>query len=588
MVSLDDFSVRAFPALAWARSALGLGQGVVLWLLYNAAQSHAWPATEPRLFTPLLLVALLVPVVALLGLGNLRLVTLVAWLACALALVVVVGVHAVARDQPGMSEPDALAVFGALPLALFVAHALVAAGDADRRPIAAYPTYFDVAWKHEVQLLLSLLFLGLFWGVLWLGTELFGLIGLDAPRRLIAQSAFAIPASALAFAFALHVTDVRIGLVRGARNLLHVLLSWLLPLAALLIVGFIASLPFTGLAALWRTSHGSAIVLGAAAVLVVLINAAYGEGDARARPALLRWAGTAASLCLPVLVAISAYGLALRVGQRGWTDERIVGAAWLVVTGCYAAGYAWAALASRPWLQHLEATNVFAAFVILAAIVALTTAIADPARLSVGDQVARLEAGRVSPERFDFTYLRFRTGRYGRAALERLKTARGPNAAAIRQYAERALALPTPYTPAPPPNAAEIAGMAVFPKGQTLPRSFARQNWNADPQRYLLPACLIDVAVKCEAFVTRVGGGAAIVVAELSGIRRGVVLQQDAGGAWRPIGTLPYGAMRCASTRDALRAGQYHWVPPAQQDLEAAGQHLIITPVPPVKAPSCQ
>jgi hypothetical protein len=486
-------------------------------------------------------------------------------------------------------EPRSGAVIGALALALFIAHALVTAGDADRRLVAAYPTYFDVAWKYEVQLLLSLLFLGLFWGVLWLGAELFRLIDIDNLRTLITRASFAMPASALAFAFALHVTDVRVTLVQGMRNLLHILLSALLPVAVFLIGGFIASLPFTGLAPLWRTSHGSEIVLASVAVLIVLVNTAYRDGSENARPALLHWAGSAASLCLPLLVAISAYGLALRVGQRGWSSYRIVGVAWLVVAGCYAAGYAWAAIASRPWLwlKQLETTNLVAACAIVAAVVALTTPIADPDRLAIGAQTARLELGRVSPDQFDFNYLRFDSGRYGLEALERLKTFKGPNAEAIEQHAKQALVLTQPYAPAPP-SPVDLAGMAVFPSGQMLPQSLVRQNWTGYPARYLLPACLFDASVKCEAFVTGGGGrGAQILLAELTGARRGVVLQQDGGGAWRPIGTLS-GAMRCESVRDALRAGDYSWVPSLQQDIEAAGQRLTIAPLSSSNYASCR
>jgi hypothetical protein len=594
VAALDDFRLRAFPALACGRSAIGVGQGILLWLLYSAFQAHAWPAREPFIFAPLLLVALFIPIVALSGLGNLRHVAFASWLASSLLLVVVVGVHDAARNPTGGLGPTAgTAVFeptsatiGALALALFIAHALVVAGDADRRPIAAYPTYFDVAWKHEVQLLLSMLFLGLFWGVLWLGAELFRLIGIDSLRDLITHSSFALPASALAFAYALHVTDIRVGLVRGMRNLLHVLLSWLLPLAAVLIIAFIASLPFTGLAPLWRTSHGSEIVLSAAAVLVVLINTAYRDGEEGERPILLRWAGSAAAFCLPVLVAISAYGLSLRVGQRGWDANRIVGAACLMVAGCYAAGYVWAAVATRPWLKRLEATNVSTSCAILALIVALTTPIADPARLAVRDQVARLESGRMNPDQFDFGYLRFHTARYGREALERLKAATGPNAEAIRKDAERALALSAPYA-ATPPTTAEIAAMAVFPPGKTLPQSFVREDWKAFAERYLLPTCLFNEAVKCEAFITDGGSEAVIVVAELTGNKRGVALKQDASGAWRLIGTLS-SAMRCDSVREALRTGRYTWVPSPQMDLVAAGQRLTIISPPTFSAPNCQ
>ncbi len=70
MASFSDISVRAFPALGYERLATGLGQGVVWWLLYRAAQWHVWPATEPHLFAPLLLIVIFAPILALAGAGR--------------------------------------------------------------------------------------------------------------------------------------------------------------------------------------------------------------------------------------------------------------------------------------------------------------------------------------------------------------------------------------------------------------------------------------------------------------------------------------------------------------------------------------
>ena len=274
----------------------------------------------------------------------------------------------------------------------------------------------------------------------------------------------------------------------------------------------------------------------------------------------------------------------MRVEHRGWTNYRVVGAACLIVAGCVALGYAWAALASRPWLKRLEATNLVAAALLLLAIIALTTPIADPGRLSVNDQMARLQSGRVIPAEFDFSYLRFDTGRYGREALERLKGADGPNADAIRQSAERALALTNRHASRTVPIAPDLAGMTVFPAGQVLPQSFTQQNWSASGSSPRVPRCLVDAAMRCEAFVTEGNGGVVIIVVELTGAKTGVLFQLDAGAVWQPIGTLS-NEVRCESVRQALRAGEYRWVAPRHMELEAAGQRLTITL--PWRAPIC-
>src|SRR5208282_3310378 len=140
------------------------------------------------------------------------------------------------------------------------------------------------------------IFVGVFWGVLYLGAALFNLIGIDAIEKLIEHRWFAIPATALAFSAAVHLTDVRAGLVRGTRTLVLVLLSWLLPLMAIIAAGFLASLLFTGLEPLWKTRFAAGYLLTAAGILVILINTAFQDGDAARRPtAILRYAGSLAS-----------------------------------------------------------------------------------------------------------------------------------------------------------------------------------------------------------------------------------------------------------------------------------------------------
>src|SRR5262245_61443565 len=57
--------------IAWIRVAVGLAQGVGLYLLFRATSMMAWPATDPAIFASLLLVTVFVPVVIIAGLGNL-------------------------------------------------------------------------------------------------------------------------------------------------------------------------------------------------------------------------------------------------------------------------------------------------------------------------------------------------------------------------------------------------------------------------------------------------------------------------------------------------------------------------------------
>ena len=91
-----------------------------------------------------------------------------------------------------------------------------------------------------------------------LGAALFELIKVHFLTELIKKPWFAIPATVMACTSAIHVTDVRAGIVRGARTLKLTLLSWLLPLMVLITGAFLAALLFTGLEPLWSTRRATA------------------------------------------------------------------------------------------------------------------------------------------------------------------------------------------------------------------------------------------------------------------------------------------------------------------------------------------
>ena len=451
---------------------------------------------------------------------------------------------------------------------LFIANHLIAPADAERRWVASHLAYFDTTWKHGVPLVLSLAFVGAFWAALALGAALCDLIGLKFLTELIKKAWFWILVACTVFAAAVHLSDVRAGLTRGIRTVSLTLLSWLTPVMGLLAIGFLVALLFTGLAPLWKLGRSTAILLSAAGALVILINAAYQDGQADTRaPLVLRWAARASALVLTPLLVIAAVGLWLRIGQHGLTPDRIIAAACVLVGFCYAAGYGLAAVLPGPWMKLLERTNVLTAFVILSVILALFSPIADPARISVADQVHRLETGKIAADKFDYAFLRFQSGKFGRAALKRLaaKTT-GPNAAAIAAKAKEALAK-TGRWDFGQPASVQPAQMAVYPKGQRLPDSFQKQDWhNQSP-------CFGGAAV-CEAYLVDLDGDGRPEVVVNSGTQASIY-QQGADTVWRSVGTLPG---YCAGFRDAMQRGDFKTAAPAWKDLVVARKRYRIDP----------
>ena len=579
-----------------ARLITGLLQGVLLYWLYRAGKGGAWPATAPYLMVPLMMLALFLPVLLVSSIGHMPARKAAAWLATAFLVILAMALHDAWRGHHGypmfdswaarrVYSPSQILALCSVPF-FFIAQSLVLSGVHDRRRVASYGTYFEIAWKLGVQLLFSVFFVGALFMVLFMGGALFKLIKLTFLEQLLREAWFNVPVIFTAFSCAMHITDVRPAIVRGIRTLLLVLMSWILPGAAIIVTGFLCSLRFTGLQALWETRHATSVLLSAVLVLVVLINAAFQNGEAVAGvQTIVRLSTRAACILIFPLTVIGIYALGLRVAQYGWTTDRIIAAACLLVASCYAIGYAWAAYQYDTWLRPLAPVNVTAAFLVIAVMLALFTPIADPARISVNSQMARLESGKTAPGQFDFRYLRFEGGRYGKAALERLKQwSTGPDAATVRREAALALALTdnqrwTGNKLAAVPISVE-ENVTAWPAGAKLPASFVSQKWEAvaDDGK---PNCLNSKKGRCDGFMIDMTGDGVdeVLLIDVSD-GDNALMAQGPDGSWRLIGTINYQYSRCKPLLEKLKSGDFSVVAPNLRELEVGGQRvgLVLRP----------
>lgn len=568
---MDKSSARA---AALTRLAIGLAQGIALFLLQKADESKSWPATSPMLYAPLLVCVLTVPLLPLSALSAMRRGPLLAWSAVAAALVAIMAVHAAwvgaAPDRLG-AGPLSPPLFIAVAALLFIAHHLVQPAEASGKPVAPYADYFDLVGTNAVRLFLSLAFTGAFWLLLFLAGALFKLIGVTAIQKLIGETAFAFPATGLMFAAAVHMavqlTEARAGLVRGVRTVGLVLLAWLLPLMVVIAGGFLATLPFTGLAPLWSTKAAASLLLSAAAALIILINAAYQDGLEPPNSILL-WAARLASLLLIPIVILTAYALWLRIHQYGLTPDRVMAVTYLIVAMGFTAGYTLAATRPGDWMKPLEPTNLIMAAVSVLLLIALFTPIADPARLSVGSQMKRLETGKVSADKFDFQFLRFDSGRYGRLALERFKASRDASIARSARQAIEAKAKAS----ALPQLGPDFSKISVYPAGKALPQSFVSQS----PMSHEPDSACAFAASNCSAILLDVDGDGQDEVLLTTGAAFDVLKLKE--GRWLKVAeaSSPCGRVDIDA---ALKAGSVTVDAPTQRrDLLVGDQRLIMRP----------
>ncbi len=427
------------------------------------------------------------------GAGAMRRLSLAVWGVVALALIAFISWNHALGDvhYAAFFSRSAFLIY---PF-LFITHELVSSGDQARKIIAPYATYFDEAWKRGVQLALATLFTALFWAILWLGAALLGFIGFNWLKDLLRNAYFAWPVTGLAFAASVHLGDVQPKLMAGFRALVLGVLSWLLPVITVIGGVFAASLCVSGLEPLWKTKAATASLLAACVALVLLINAAWQQGDEdRPMHIIMKWSARLACGLMLVFSALAAFSLALRVQQYGLTPERVLAGVGVIIALAYGLSYSVAALWPKGrWLNLLEPINIGLAFVKAALLLAVLTPVADPGRLSAESQVARLQSGKVTPDQFDWRVLRYDTGLYGRNELKKLATA--GKTEAIRAAALKASQYKDDerYEIASPADTKRKKAdpkqfTVVFPQGATLPEDFFAQDFAP----YTLPDCATE------------------------------------------------------------------------------------------------
>jgi Domain of unknown function (DUF4153) len=597
-VGLNETTLSSSGMLTRAglmRIGIGLAQGCILYLLYFSRSEKAWPATEASLFSGLLLLFLFVPILAIASIGTLRGATLVRWLIVAALLAVGLGYYDSWRNigvnlsdfgDPSLTPYPSFIVWFFCAAGFFISQSLVLASSRDGAWIARYGNYFEASWKLIVQLKFSLLFVGVFWLLLWLGATLFNIIGLRFFKELIEKAWFVVPATTFAFTSGMHLTDVRPSIVSGIRNLLLTLLSWLLPVAVLIIGGFLLSLPFTGLKLLWATKAATATLLIACAALVIFVNAAFQNGLVAAGTArLLRICAKLACVLMVPLVLLAVYALYLRVAEYGWSTNRIISACCILVAAIYALGYLFAAVDRKGWLNAIARVNVACAFVVLAILLALFTPLMDPARVSVENQLALLRSGKISATQFDFNFLRFEGKRFGDAALRRLeKQTEGKEAELVRANASAALSKTQRYGEREESaNTADLVkNLKAWPSGALVPVSFLGQDWSKFDLRGNLPHCLLNKNSQCDVYSVDFDGDGKteLLLIDLlkQGYLRHVIFEEKPEGRWAILGTLPNASANCPGFAEKMRTGNYRLTSPRLKAIEIGGRTLEVQP----------
>lgn len=568
---------------------LALLEALALWLVWIGVERE-WPLLG-TLGSRVCWYALVLSVPTAMALSVQRLDDARFWQNAALVGVVFLALAAwVARAATGASGLEAgrvLTPFAiSMAMALFVAGPFLQCRQEHGRWRAPYPELFAHAWQNALTLLVAGVFTGLCWAVLGLWAGLFKLIGVRLFADLFTETSFIYLATGLFAGLGVLVGRSQSRPVQVMRRLLIAIFTGLFPLLAVIAVLFVVTLPFTGLEPLWSTRSATLVLMSLVAAMVVFANAVYQDGDEPAPyPRPLRMLAAAGLLVLPVVAVLALVALGLRIGQYGWSVDRIWGAIAVGVLGIHAFGYAWAALGRRGrWLARLEPVNVTAALAGLLLVLLANSPVLDPQCIAASNQVQRLLDGRTSAADFDVEYLRYLSGRAGHAALRELAEASQVQAdPELSARIERALAQTRRFQPWTSGNAPDKA----LPQPHSIPVVGPEPEtgwWQAMAAGKLDAIGCGESGSDCVAIVRDLDGDGTldVLLCHLGGDHAahcGLHARADhahADKGWYDVTPVVMYGDGTGKLVTALRRGELKLLPRRWPDLEVAGQRTSI------------
>ena len=471
--------------------AISLLHGVALYFLALAGTKNVWPSTEPLWALPFWTVALVWPTLLLLSQGHGEFRRAVAATG---AVAVLFGLLAMyvgwqlmpipAADGEGVYPFDFRRVYGSISPALIAPMTLslgVAAFKAlmylqplTAREALTYSSLFRQSWRNLLVAVLSwALAVGVF-AVLQIWAELFAVIGIQTFRKLFREPWFLLPVLALSFGLGVHIFHGLLRTIDTITGLIEGLMRLLLPLVAALISMFLVALPFTGLEPLWNVGSGTALLMALNILALFFLNGVYQTGETRSYPLVVHRALYATTAVLPVVSGLALYGIALRIGQYGFTVERCWVLAIAILLALFSCGYTYSIVRRRDdWPLGLAAVNRIMGLVVLAVLLLANSPLMDFRKISLNSQVERVTRGEITLEQFDFHY----AYRYlGRPAWQWLSARALEVEADSPKLAERIRN--------PQPN---FAGIALGGPGATTPDGGWRERLVLRPEPFEIP-----------------------------------------------------------------------------------------------------
>jgi len=318
----------------------------------------------------------------------------------------------------------AFAILATVPLPFLIA------GLSENSRWNDYPALFDNAWNIVVRYGVSWVFVGIFWGVVFLSDQLLKVVGLEIIEDLLDIDVvpYLLSGSALGLGLAV-VHELR---AYVSPYLVLRLLRLLLPVVLIVVAIFVVSVPVQGMSGLFGDLSAAGVLMAMAIGAVTLITTAIDQNNELAvAPGIMRKITRALGVLLPILAALSVYAIWARVNQHGWSPDRIAATIIAVFVLAYALIYALAVVGNANWMGRIRKANITMALALVGVAALWLTPAINPQRISTNSQMARFQDGKTAVANLPLWEIGREWGRAGKSALAVLENYEGPDAAAL-------------------------------------------------------------------------------------------------------------------------------------------------------------
>lgn len=275
-------------------------------------------------------------------------------------------------------------------------------------------------------------FLGLFHGIFFLGAQLLRKIGFPALWHFFEKDYYFCLATCPVAAISIFWTSRQKKLLDTLNRYVLFIFSRLLPLMALFVVAFFAVLPM-GIDTLWGYGLDSSLVMAVYVCTGLLVFTAWQGGvddkgkNIRPFPESIDIFVKGVVFLMPIFSVLLSRTIGLRVGQYGWTVDRILSMTLAFVFGLWS--LAWSASLARHWKRWPSCygrVNRIAIPLLGIVLILLVSPFGDVRRIATNRQMHRFYSFPAEGVKaLDWQYVAKDLGAFGVNALKNFETPTG-------------------------------------------------------------------------------------------------------------------------------------------------------------------